>query len=291
MSFEIILTRTTVPGINKKLDDPEAQPLTAGDFELIMDGAPIRRRLEDGTCWLWHPDGMAWLAASFHPNNGDGYITFAVSYAHNQFMKIWADAIDLGLRMGRSLSARVFEDSEFQEITRENADELMSPDGNFVAGQGEMWKQTVYGMEENVQAPLEYPVDRYDGVNDYFVFFLDAKERVDMRELVNKLKLSYAPDSLTANSFALQDAESGNVLTRVVLRPNDGAIQIRPFYWMEPFSRVAAETLNLAVQFQEELGGRLFLKEKLVDHQLRDEIKSNISGLGVEFFLWLQSRS
>lgn len=291
MSFEIMLTRTFVPGIEKHLD-PSAPPLTAGDFELIMDGAPLRKRLEDGTCWLWHPKNTAWLAASFKPgeNAGEAYISFSVSYGHNQFLKIWADAFELALRLSRHLGTRVFEDCNYHEVSRENISELLAPESTFVREQAVFWKNTVSGLEERIQAPLEYPIDRYDAVNDYFIFFLEPKRQVDIPQMVSSLKLSCAPDSISNDRFALQDDSSGSVLSTVLLRANDGALQIRPFYWMEPFARVAAETLNLATTLQKELGGRLFLRDKPVDEALLAEIKENSKGLGVEFFLWLQAK-
>jgi hypothetical protein len=292
MSFEILLTRTLVPGIGRRLEEPGAQPLSLADFELIMNGAPLRRRLEDGTCWLWHPEGMAWLSASFHPGNDevDGYVSFALSYAHNQFLKVWADAFELALRLARHIGARVFEDVSFKEITRENAGELLDPASTFVEGQARFWKETVTGLEERLQAPLEYPIGRYDAVNDYFIFFLDPKKKVDLPSLISGLNLSCAPDSIGTDRFALQDPGSGNLLARVLLRPDDGALQIRPFYWMEPFSTVAEVTLDLAYALQHALGGQLFLRDKPLSPEFRAEIVENIKGLGVEFFLYLEAR-
>ena len=354
MSFEILLTRTVVPGVERRLE-PSGVPLTRGDFELIMDGAPVRRKLEDGTRWLWHPQEMAWLAASFREGKeaGDGYIAFAVSYGHNQFLKVWADAIELALRMARHLGARVFEDATYQEITRDNAEQILDPQGKFVTEQDEFWKKSVTSMEERLLAPIEYPVGRYDALNDYFVLFLDpptvpsnaqalnalnagsaenagsagiagdaegvsissynslaaaplatdfgagaagdakpgdtAVRKIDMPALARKLQLNVAPDSLSPDRFALQDPVSGSILALALLRPNDGAIQIRPFYWMEPFSRVASETLNLAKVLRGELGGRLLLRDKPISPQFETAIEANIKGLGIEFYFWLQS--
>lgn len=291
MAFEIFLTRTIVPGIERRIsDDP---PLTRADFELVMDGAPIRKRLNDGSCWLWHPENMAWLTASWKEGketNG-GYISLAVSYGHNKFLKVWADAFALALRLARSLNARIFEDSKFIEISRDNIEELLAPHSPLVTEQAEFWKKTVAGMDAHMQAPLEFPVGPYDAVNDYFVFFLDPKKKINMVDLINKLNLYIDPDSLSEDRFAIQDRKTNNLLSRVLLRPNDQALQIWPFYWMEPFSRVAAETLAMAISLQQELGGSLFLKEKALTPALQEEVIEHINGLGVEFFLWLNEHN
>jgi hypothetical protein len=291
MSFEILLTRTVVPGIDKQLEDPGARPLTPQDFALIMDGAPVRRRLEDGSLWLWHPQGMAWLSAAYKTDvkTGDGYISFALSYAHNQFLKVFADAFELALRLSQYLGARIFEDTGYGEITAENAGELLSPHGSFVLEQASLWQATVADLDGRIQAPLEYPLGRFDAVNDYFVFFLEAAAQVDMRSLVRQLSISVPPESLADNCFALQDPDSGSVLARVLKRP-DGALQIRPFYWMEPFAVVAAATLDLSCRLQDHVGGRLFMRDKPFTPELQAAVAENIKGLGVEFFLWLQSQ-
>ncbi len=286
--------------------------------------------------------------------------------------------------MARHLGARVFEDASYQEITRENAEQILDPNGKLVTEQDEFWKKSVTSMEERLLAPIEYPVGRYDALNDYFVLFLDppsapltqqllnpqsmkpravgitggaddalvsistynllaasplaaniaadssddAKKvdsgigdlaedampgvekpgdsgagtngrdaqdsaskvrQIDMPALAHKLGLSVAPDSVAPERFALQDPISGSILALALLRPNDGAIQIRPFYWMEPFSRVAAETLKLAKALRNELGGTLLLRDKPISPQFETAIEANINGLGVEFYFWLQS--
>ena len=105
-----------------------------------------------------------------------------------------------------------------------------------------------------------------------------------------QLNLCVDPESLAADRFALQDFQTGNLLSSVYLRPNDQALQIRPFYWLEPFARVAPATLNLALVLQKELGGQLFLREKPLSEDFQSEIEQNIKGLGVEFFLFLEAR-
>ncbi|MBX9719881.1 MAG: hypothetical protein K2X81_00675, partial [Candidatus Obscuribacterales bacterium] len=285
----IFITRTVVPGTGKVIDDT-ALPLTVSDFELVMDGAPVHRRHEDGSRWLWHPKGFPWLTASFEPGltENEGYILFSLSYGHNKFMLVWADAFDLALRLARALNARVFEDYLSWEITRENAEELLAPNSKLVVEQGALWKATISGLDSRMQAPLEYAVGPYDAVHDYFVFFLEPSKQVSLVQLVAKLDLCVDTDSLTESHFVLKDPKTDSFLARVLLRPNDQALQIWPFYWMEPFSVVGPATFNLAMQLREELGGNLFLREKPVDDELSRGIQENMRGLGVEFFLWLQ---
>lgn len=290
MAYEIFLTRTVVPGTEIRLDDAQ-QAITPSDFQLIMDNAPVRKRFHDGACWLWHPEDMAWLTASWQKGASEdsSYISLSISYGHQKFLKVWADAFALALRLGRALNARVFEDSKHLEITRENVQELLAPHAALVTEQAGFWKEAVTGMDRHMQAPLEYPVGPYDAVNDYFVFFLEPSNYIKMSELVKKLDLYIDPESLAEDAFAIQDRQTGSLLSRVFLRPNDRALQIWPFYWMEPFEKVAGATLDLAKQLQAELGGSLYLKEKPITQSLEGEIRAQIRGLGVEFFLWLES--
>lgn len=286
------MTRTIIPGIERQLGDPNAQALTQGDFELIMEGAPIRKRMDDGTCWLLHPSGTSWMSAAFKKGKraGDGYISFAVSYSHIQFLKVWADAFELALRCARHLGARVFEDSRHQEINPGNAAQLLDPQGKFVSEQAKFWKETIAGLDSRMQAPLEFPVGDYDAVNDYMVFFLEPKKQFSLPDLTKRLGLSVDPESVAEDRFATQDEQTGSLLSRVLLRPNDGALQIWPFYWMEPFSNVGPETLRLADTLRSELGGRLYLREKPVTAEFKKALEENINGFGVEFFLWLSAK-
>lgn len=287
MAFEIVLTRSPLPGYDYEFDK-DAPPLSLSEFELVMDGAPIRRRLEDGSIWLWHPMDMAWLSASFiQMEMGKSYILFSVSYSHNQFLKVFADAIELALRLSRQLGARVFGDSGAFEISMDNADELLLPHSDLVKEQVKLWKDTVARMDASIEAPLEYPLGPYDGVRDYFVFFLELQAKFEASVLVEKLQLAVVDGSLNQDRFAIKDPETDAILSRVVLRPNDGALQIWPFYWMEEFSIVAKSTMALALKLQEELGGKLFLQEKEFTPELKSEVEKHIDGLGVEFFLWL----
>ncbi len=298
MSCEIILARTYLPGLDKLLDeDGDLEPLVKAEFEIIMKGAPVYKRQEDNSCWLEHPSGVAWLAAKFHEGKNEegerdprrSYISFSISYAHNQFLKVWADACELALRLAAYLNARVFEDTEYLELTRENADELLAPESDLVRKQAAFWKSTISGLDSRMQAPLEIPIGSYDAVNDYFVFFLDPKQKTTMPELIKRLELNADPESIASDRFALMESGSDSLLSRVLLRPNDQALQIWPFYWLEPFSKVAKATFDLALLMQKELGGELFLKEKKLTEELAGEIESRIQGLGVEFFLWLES--
>jgi hypothetical protein len=291
MAYEIFLTRTAVPGTDIRFEH-ELGPLTNSDFQLIMDGAPIRKRLDDGACWLWHPQNMPWLSASWQKGRSENssYISLAVSYAHNQFLKVWADAFALALRLGHSLNARIFEDSKHLEITRENVEEVLAPHGQLVTEQAKFWEEAVTGMDRNMQAPLEYPMGPYDAVKDFFVLFLDPEKRSSMIDVVRDLNLYIDPESLAADRFAIQAKQNDNLLARVLVRPNDGALQIRPFYWMEPFQKTAPATLDLAKQLQSRLGGSLYLKEKPMTTAFEDEIRNQINGLGVEFLLWLEAR-
>lgn len=286
MSFELFITRTFVPGINRRLDE-DASPVTLEEFELLMDGAPIRSRLADGTCWLWHPKDMPWLAAKFQQlNDRDSYISLSISYSHNQFLKVWAAGFELALRMAKSIRARVFEDSNFLEVSNENVEELFAPRGSFVSDQAKFWEQTVTVLNSKMQAPLEYPIGTHDAVDDYFVFFLEPETPKPFPELIRNLGLNISPDSLGTDRFAIEDPSSSSLLSRVLLRPNDQSLQIWPFYWMEPFSRVALETLSLALKLHGELGGKLFFRDKVLTPDLEKEIRLHIDGLGVEFFLW-----
>ena len=287
MTFELIITRA-FPAESGQDQDLLA-PLCREDFELLMDGAPIRRRLKDGSCWLWHKQNIPWLAARFREDGPSGQpcISLVLSYSHIQYLKVWADAFELALRLAKSIRAAVVEGWNHQLVNKENVSELLDPKGPYVREQAAFWKDTVTQLNDRMQAPLEYPIDTHDAVDDYFVFFLDPAQAFNATELIAKLALSVDPDSVTKERFALMDGNSGNILASVLLRSNDAALQIWPFYWMEPFAVVAAETLKLAVQIQGQLGGKLYFKDKPLTPQLVAELEEHIKGLGVEFLFWM----
>ncbi len=290
MPFELYLTRSFVPVIERTLES-ELPPLTREEFELLMDGAPLRSTMEDGTRWFWHPSGVPWMSVQFHePSKEHTYISLSISYSHNQFLKVWASAFELALRMAKSVQARIFEDSNFYEVDAERIQELLAPDGDFVSEQAKFWEQNVTLINSQMKAPLEYPIAKHDAVTDYFVLFLEPEKKLSTEELAKKLNLNISVGSLSSDRFAVEDPKDGSVLSRALIRPNDSAWQIWPFYWMEPFSRVAKETLELASKLHAELGGSLFFREQPLTSELKNEICDHIDGLGVEFFLWWQER-
>lgn len=290
MPFELYLTRSFVPVINRSLES-DLPPLTREDFELLMEGAPLRAKLEDGTRWFWHPSGVPWLSAQFHELSKENtYISLSISYSHNQFLRVWSSAFELALRMAKNIRARIFEDSNFFEVDSSRIEELLSPHGDFVTAQAKFWEQNVTMINSQMKAPLEFPFQGHDAVTDYFLFFLEPEKEISTAEIAKKLKLNVSAGSLSTDRFAIEDAKDGSVLSRILIRPNDNAWQIWPFYWMEPFSRVSRETIDLAKGLHAELGGKLFFRDQLFTDELQQEICDHIDGLGVEFFLWWQER-
>ncbi|MBX9685219.1 MAG: hypothetical protein K2X27_00880 [Candidatus Obscuribacterales bacterium] len=291
MSFDFYLTRSFVPGLEKQID-PSQLPLTEADFELLMDGGPIMRRLESGSCWLLHPTKGPWLSASFRQGRteSESHILLSVSYGNKQFLSVWADAFSLALRLAKSISCRVFEGSLHIEVRNENLESLLSPESDFARQQFELWKKTVSEMDRAMLAPLEFPIDSYDAVDEYFLFFLEPERKYSMKEIVADLALCIDPDSLTENSFALVNKDSGDPQSRVLLRSNDAAWQIYPFHWLEPFSVVANATHELALKLHKRMGGKLFYRDQELNPQLSEQLKAACQGLGVEFFLWQQKQ-
>lgn len=286
MSCEIILGRSFLPGLEAWLDPPQA-PMTIADFEILISGAPIYKRLDTGEVWFRHPNGMPWFSASFKEGAlpGTGYISFSLSYGHIQFIKVWLDAIELSLRLAKQINARVFDEFSGQEINQENADCLLAPGGALVEEQKRVWLETAAKLEEHLLAPLEYPIGKNDAVADFFVFALELNSSVSTSFLAQSLCLLIEPGSFSEQGFAVQDKERKGIVSRV-LRRQGGGFEIRPFYFMEPFAKVASATFGLALAIQKELGGSLYFNEKPLDKETGEQIQKESGALAVEFFLW-----
>jgi hypothetical protein len=84
-----------------------AEAITPGAFRSVMaDGKPTPR--PDGDLWLTHPhDSFPWFAARLTEK---GTIVLSCSYTNHRFIRNFADAFDIGVRIAETLDASLFEE-------------------------------------------------------------------------------------------------------------------------------------------------------------------------------------
>lgn len=257
----------------------------------LMADAPATMRPDGQSWWLRHlkhddPWALVRFVSDVRP--GWGHVLLSVSVASHSFLRNWGDSFDLAIPMAEALKARVYEGSAGAIVTRDNVDELLEPEGEFVQGQYESWKELRTRLEAEGRAPLEYPLGGLDAVAEFFCLYLHPEKPLEprqVREALSDLPVGMALETHGERAFLLMNFNTGQGFTKVLLRP-DGDLQIWPDHWPGPFQRVAPITLETALNLQAKLGGRITFFRQPVDDALLGELKSRCTMPGVAFYEW-----
>jgi hypothetical protein len=304
MPFEFWITRSDLPeqGIQLRsggfLDKFKAaigransqSPISQVEFHRLFANEPAKA-LEDGkTYWFRHPaENVPCFAAEWVPISGnDGYIKVAISHLHYRFLFALGTTLSWSFQAAQSIGASLFEESGQREITPANAAQFFDPKGDFAGLLAKSWRAAISDLDANGQAPLEYPLGPIDGVSDYFVFHIRPEKTVSHRQLVEDLALDTEGD--IDEGVMVIDKTCKTRLTKLLVRP-DGKIQVWPYYLQEPFAKIAKSTLAIASSVHAYTGGDINFGYLPLTGELRQNISQHLDGLGVEFFIWLQSQA
>lgn len=108
MPFDLFVSRAkTFQAIERGGLFRRAAPITPEEFRTVMaDGAPATR--PDGDLWFAHPeDHSPWFAARLTQK---GSVVLSCSYTNHRFLRNFADAFDIGVRIAEALNASLFEE-------------------------------------------------------------------------------------------------------------------------------------------------------------------------------------
>lgn len=303
MTFDLMISRmsgaadkrATAPKILgfKLRTEVKQGPITAIEFHEAMKGAPILKKVDDCTYWLSHHSGMPWLSVN-HDQSGDGVITLSLSYLHYQFPVVALDAFDVALSLANSLAGDLREEIGDRKVTRENIDSLLDVNGPYVKHLVKVWEASRQDTDMNGHAPLEIPLGPVDRVSEYFVFHIEPSSAVELSGLQQRLNWKIVKDSAMSSNgkvvAAMLADQDGRSTTKVFQRP-DGIFQVHPYYWQLPFSLSAPATLKAAEAIAATVGGSIKFNGVEFGRALAEEVRSNCSGLGVEFYQWWLSRN
>jgi hypothetical protein len=261
-------------------------PIRSEEFHAVMYGAPAERKAGH-LYWVRYPDGDPWFVAEWKP---EGNVLLSTSYSSYRYLRNFADMFDQGLRIAGQLDARLFEEVDQSEITEENIDALLAPNGKYVALQAGTWRHAIEKISAGGNAPLEYPLGPFDIVSEYLIFHVVPERRVEDGSVAQSLErtLSGVKIEVAAEgAWCAVDTDGDTWLTKVLHRP-DGKWQVWPAWGRSPFSRIAETTVAVAEQLHRMVGGEIQFLGRRFDAALRDEVRANIDGLGVDFYVWTQ---
>jgi hypothetical protein len=260
--------------------------ITSDDFHESMQGAPATLK-DDHLYWVRYPDGDPWFAAQWKP---EGRVVLSTSYSNHRYLRNFADMFDMGLRLARSLRARLFEEVGQREVTETNVDSLLAPEGEYVRLQASTWRAASEQLSAEAKGALEYPLGSVDLVSEYFLFHIAPERAVaddSVAGLLRQARRAVTVEKADKGAWRAADAATGKWLTKVLHRPF-GKWQVWPAWGQSPFSAIAETTVILAEQLHHAVGGEIRFLNRPLDDALRNEIVSRVGGLGVDFYEWTQ---
>jgi hypothetical protein len=287
MPFDLHIARAAgSSGLLGRMLGSRSTPITADELHAVMRGAPATPYGEHAYR-VTHPDGDPWFVASWN----DGTVTLSTSYSNHRYLRNFPDMCDQALRIAAGLKASVREEVEGKTLTTSNIDAVLAPTGSYVALQARTWRGAMEQTRSEARAPLEYPLGQIDLVPEYLVFHVTPSQGID-DEAVERVARDIDAVTVTrahAGAWLVGDSVEPRGLTRILRRP-DGTWQIWPAWGEAPFARIAEVTTTVAEQLAAVGQGDVKLCGLTYDGALRDDVRSRIDGLGVDFHVWMSAR-
>lgn len=289
MPFDLFVSRAkTFQAIDHAGLFRRAAPITPEEFRAVMaDGAPTTR--PDGDLWFTHPeDHSPWFAARLTPK---GSVVLSCSYTNHRFLRNFADAFDIGVRIAEALGASLFEEVRCERVVPSQLDRLLAPDGDYIRLQAGTFKHCLQRLDQDPGGPLEYPLGPIDLVGEYFVLHLTLPDGApnDMPALLKPVALPSAPADIAPSHAVLPDAQ-GNALTKILLGP-DRRLQLWPSHGAGPWSASARATLATFKALAAIYPGPTTFNGRGISSALSAELEARVGGLGVNFYQWATATS
>jgi hypothetical protein len=271
-------------------------PLGPVDSKLLLDRSALDDVLDvmnatphagDRAYWLRYAKTREpWCSVFTTPHEGPlRHIELSASYSNPEFMRNMLDMFDLALSLAKGTGGRVFEETQGTLITRDNVDAFLAFEGPFVKGQHSFFKSGQRQLQQELYAPLEFPLGAIDQVSDFMVFQLATPGEPPPLEAL----VAGVPDTLKVHALQRSAVLIDRATDRPavwVIRAEDGVV-VRPYYGALPFQRLAAETLAMVERLEQRLGSQVRFKGKALSADARTELKRHAQGLGVELFEWM----
>jgi serine/threonine protein phosphatase PrpC len=287
MPFRIYLTKADRLPIHKPVpvDPPELVDRAALALELALLGGDASPA--DSSIWIpFNRTQEPGCRAIVMPEEGPvHHVEFALSFSHPQFERNLDDMFCVALGFATVWGGRVFLDDDPEtELTRENLDVLLAPNGAFLTPLRDFWNKSRIAMVLEDLGFLEYPLGPVDEVSDYFRFVWHMP---DGPPTLDDL-LSDTPDHLSAHkqgsSAYLRDRTSGKGL--VCIGPHPDAIVVKPLWTAAPFALQAKEVLRTVERVEARVGKPPLYYGSPATREERHELEQRAKGLGVSYYRW-----
>ncbi|MGE0430653.1 MAG: hypothetical protein AB7K09_00470 [Planctomycetota bacterium] len=265
-----------------------AERIEREDFERMMQGAPAEQ-VADGTFAVHYPDtNEPWFVA--HHDDDRGVVMLRLSYSNPRFLRNFPDAFDLALRIADFAGAHVFEEAGGEEITRENIDTMLDPDGPLISLQVGAFRGTQRHVR-NFSGALELPLGPIDTVPDYFMFLVKNAPHGGVATIDDAMAMFCGLRiERQAERVALAyEGESTQPLVHLQADADHGLI-VRPA-WSSAFADHARAVLQLLDALIATGHGPVTWRwaQREVTTDLLNEIRQHSGGLGVQFLEWAES--
>jgi hypothetical protein len=284
LPFDLFVSRAkTFQAIERGGLFRRSAPITPDAFRAVMaDGAPKVRA--DGDLWFTHPeDHSPWFAARLTPK---GSVVLSCSYTNHRFLRNFADAFDIGVRIAEALNASLFEEVRCERVVPSQLDRLLAPDGDYIRLQAGTFKHCLQRLDQDPGGPLEYPLGPIDLVGEYFVLqlTLPGNAPANVPALLKPVSLPSAPTDLAPSHAVVPDPQ-GTPLTKILLRP-DRRLQLWPSHGAGPWSASARSTLATFKALEARYPGPATFNGRGLDSALSAQLDTRVNGLGVDFYQW-----
>lgn len=179
-------------------------------------------------------------------------------------------------------------------MTSATVNTLLAVTGPYVARQVDTFRLTQRRLEQEGQAPLEYPLGPVDLVSEYFVFHVPGASGEQVAVALRGA-LGKRVTAVSTTTFLVSAPDERGWLgrtfggapepaTRVLVR-DDGSAQVWPS-WRRPFAEGASVTLEVARLLGTALGTPVLFGSDVCDDAFVAELRAHIGGLGVDFYSW-----
>jgi hypothetical protein len=223
---------------------PPTSPISSEEVEASFGTSPVRRR-QDGAWWVSRPDtNDPWFAAVIR----NGHVVLSCSYTNHRFVANFVDAFDIALRLASRLRARVVEEVRDQEVSGTDIDDLLAPNGDYLALQVQTFRAAVEQMDTDAGGPLEWPLDQVDSVSEYCLFRMAVSDGVELESVASLADpLLFRSAGPGIGTMVDVDADPGTEIPLVkLMKFRDGAIQAWPVHGRGPFALSAEATFRIA---------------------------------------------
>lgn len=284
-----------------RIQRPDAD-ISAQEFQKFVDGAGFEqvpemliRSGDDGVerplYRIMHPTGAPWMVADYQTfsDGRPSRIELSISSTNFKFVRVWSDAFDAALKAAGQLRAGLIEEGGTQ-ITADNIDKLLDFEGEYVQFHLKVWNKSMWKLNMENYAPLEFPLGPVDAVKEYFCFNVKTDSPVTMRRLTDEVGLSIRLNGDSMKSGTIYDPETERPMTKIFLR-DDGKVQVQPFYFKESFAVAADETLDMAEAINRKFGGEITFFSEPLTPEFRAILKDKMNSLGIDFYLWMKHKS